>query len=123
VSKRKTIKKLKGELKSLKAKHHNLLWLIAMIGKDLVDLQGRHQSLQNATATHLDVLREDYKHATNRSDNIYRSLELTDEVLEDVVRYLKALPNFQDGPSHPFTGRQNASQKDEPDHRTLHPLN
>ena len=123
MGKKATTKRLKAELKSLKSAQSALLYLGILANAEIEELKERHHSLKNAISDHLDTIREDQRFAYDRGTNTLRSLNLTDEVLEDVVKYLKSLPKFQGGPTHPFKGKQNDDEEAQDRSDSPHPLN
>jgi hypothetical protein len=81
---------------------------------ELVQLQDVQITILEQTQT--EILQETKIQALNtntRMKNLLASLETTDEVLEDVVEYLKSLPKFQNGITHTFmeTNKHHGNQE------------
>ena len=122
MGKKATNKRIKARLKELETSQRALLQLIVLADAGLDELKERHHSLKNAVKDHLDSIRQDQNSSSQQMLNLFHSLETTDEVLEDVVQFLRSLPKFQGGPNHSFRGIHNDNQEAQ-DRDNPHSLN
>lgn len=104
-SKTQQIKALKKRVKELERRHKALFHLEVIMEDSITRLEERLSAVTEETL----IMR---RNATTSHKHLRNSLALTDETLDDVVGYLKALPKFQGGPAHAFREtKQNGNEE------------
>ena len=113
-SPKKQLKALRKRQRSLDRRQDAIYNLLAL-DNDAID---RLEEIANTHETAIAQLVEEFRiHRGNSNTfqkNLLASLDSTDEVLDEVVGYLRTLPKFQSTPQHPFLGNRYAREEVNP---------
>jgi DNA repair exonuclease SbcCD ATPase subunit len=104
VKKKSSRKQLKQRLKAQESRLTALLALLELQEAQIATLEKNYKALAEETSIRLH-------NVNTKASNIFKSLTITDETVDDVVKYLKELPKFQGGPPHPFRGNQHGNEQ------------